>query len=1308
MTSTVPPTPTCHLASVGGLTAGRRWALPSGRSSAGRQPDCTVVLDASSVSRRHASFEQGRLGVTVHDLASRNGTWLDGVAVTGSRRVEPDQVIRLGAVAVAVRPGPPAAIDWPAAGSPTADSGAQAFNRPPRSLTLATAPEVPVPSPPAVDGRGRAPLSIAMLLAPLAFAAVSMVLFSPVMAVFALMGPALMGASWAEHRLRDRRGHRRSAARQLHDLAAFEAALGVRHRHDLDVQRRQRPDPAHLLEQAARGAPNLWERRLDHPDAMQVVVGLADMAWRPDLDGDLASDERLGALVDACGPLREAPVTVDLGAGHVVGLAGPGSAAAAVARSLVIQIALLHGPADVEVVIVDDECTAPRWQCLLPLPHRRAEHAGPRRDRSGGPIELVIVDVAARRLAGGMLTRLLAAPGGGVAAIVLADHPHQLPACCTSVVELLDADGDALVRWPTTGETIRPLLATGVDEATLLSGSTLLGQRSDPDRVDGSAGLPDRVDLDDLRAGPDADPTVERTTERWARSARHPEQLQVVIGARVGDGADGPPRPFTVDLAADGPHMLIGGTTGSGKSELLRTLVLGLALDHSPLDLTFVLVDYKGGSAFDACADLPHTVGFVTDLDEHLGARALASLDAEIRRREHLLRAAGATDLATYRRTAATTDPNAPPLPRLVVIIDEFATLAAELPAFLDALVGVAQRGRSLGVHLVLATQRPHGAVNDRIRTNTNLRIALRMLDRADSADVIDDPIAATIPRHRPGRAAARLGHDELIEFQTALVSPERLTTLVDQIIGSAAGLPLAPAPWLPPLPDTVTRETLGAIGALEAIDAVEAVDDDGQARVVVALADEPEHQRQRTWAWHPHRGNLLVYGMPGSGTTTALVAVGLAATVHRSPSQVHLYGIADARGRLSALGGLPHTGSIVAADDLARQARLIRRLADELDGRRQASASTRRPRPVIVTLIDDLPGLLGRFDTLAGQQVVTDLTRVFRDGPAVDVHLAVAGDRPGSIPVALAARTTERLVLHLSDPYDLTTLGLQHRAGRGPTPPPGRGWVGQGAGTEVQVAAATDVDVQRVARRYPPTDDDTWARPVGELAVAVPIDHLGAAELRDGRLVLPIGIVDRTLESGALVLHAGDHGLVMGPPKSGRSTTLCTLARTALAAEERHGTPMAVIALAGRASPLTDMAGITVVGSIRSLLRATAELGAATAVLVLVDDADTVTDPNGALAALTAVGSSHVHVVAAGRADRLRTNYSHWTFGLRSSRAGLALRPDPELDGDPWGIRLPRQTTASFPPGRGYLVVDGEIELIQVAAATHPDRATT
>ena len=218
----------------------------------------------------------------------------------------------------------------------------------------------------------------------------------------------------------------------------------------------------------------------------------------------------------------------------------------------------------------------------------------------------------------------------------------------------------------------------------------------------------------------------------------------------------------SVDLRTDGPHALVGGTTGAGKSELLQAWILGMATANSPQRVTFLLVDYKGGSAFRDCVQLPHTVGMVTDLSPHLVRRALASLSAELHYREHLLARFKAKDLVELERRGEVEAP-----PSLIIIVDEFAALVQEVPDFVDGVVNIAQRGRSLGIHLILATQRPAGVIKDNLRANTNLRMALRMADTDDSTDVLGTPDAAYFDPGLPGRAMAKSGPGRLVPFQT-------------------------------------------------------------------------------------------------------------------------------------------------------------------------------------------------------------------------------------------------------------------------------------------------------------------------------------------------------------------------------------------------------------------------------------------------------------------------------------------------------------------------------------------------------------
>ena len=375
-------------------------------------------------------------------------------------------------------------------------------------------------------------------------------------------------------------------------------------------------------------------------------------------------------------------------------------------------------------------------------------------------------------------------------------------------------------------------------------------------------------------------------------------------------------------------------------------MVASIAADAGPDDVTFVLIDYKGGATFDACRDLPHTVGVVTDLDERLAARAIRSLDAEIRRRERALRDAGAVDLADYRR--APRRDGRTPLPRLVVVIDEFAALAVELPTFLSSLVGVAQRGRSLGIHLVLATQRPAGVVSDDIRANTNIRIALRLNDRHDAIDVVGERGtggAATIAA-RAGGAAPRTGG--------ARDLPDR-DELGDRGPGGGTGarrLGGGGERWasVTQRPASSSRSHGPRRGGL----AVRGVRTGAAVARAVATAAHRcrtgarRRRRRRRTTGRSHRrsgpptppaaglarrrGSLLVVGATGSGTTSALVSVVVAA----APSSAAIY-VVDARGdaALASLGALPACAGVVGLHDAERRGRVVRHLTDELARRR-------------------------------------------------------------------------------------------------------------------------------------------------------------------------------------------------------------------------------------------------------------------------------------------------------------------------------------------------------------------------------------
>ena len=1404
------------LAVVGGLRAGDRLAVPSADTwVVGRDRGCDVVIDDPTLSRRHLRVESGPVPVLA-DLGARNPTTVRGT--DGVRRtlaeptaVPPGTAVQVGATSLAWRTE---ADDVPAAvrAGLGAAGGRIPFNRPPRRAPPAEPAPLTAPAEPPLRPDPE-PLSWAGIVLPVAAGAVLALVWSPIMAVFAALGPVLTVGTWLERRRRATRAHRaavRAAAGEIRRLeAALPEARAAEHRRRVGLA----PDPAELTRRAEGPSVRCWERRRSDPDFMMLGVGAADVAYDPPLATSGGGPPAPAAveMIAALPPLAGVPVTVPLTGGCVVGLVGPSDPVRAVARCLVVQAAVLHGPADVAVAALAPDPDGD-WSWLSWLPHSAdaagggagalvaaeaaamadvagaiaADGAGPAAGavlaagRAGvaeaaangaaGRLHLVVMDGSAA-----MVGR--AAPGrallgaGRVAAIVVAGDVHELPASCTAIVEVVHPAGGLRLIEPRSAAVLDSITAWGMTTAVASAAAARLARLDDPELGLTGADLPDSVALADLIGGELTPELVER---RWANT-----RGTAALAAPVGVDSDG---PLELDLVADGPHLLIGGTTGSGKSELLRSLVAGLALSADPDHLAFVLVDYKGGAAFDCCADLAHVAGLVTDLDDRLAERALRCLEAELRYREERLRQAGAEDLAAYRAQSAA---GAEPLPRLVVVVDEFATLAAELPEFVDSLVGIGQRGRSLGVHLVLATQRPAGAVTEDIRANTSCRIALRVTDRHDSNDVIGAADAAAIPRSRPGRALARFGPGELVAFQSALVTgvtPPAARGLRVRVIdeppvpvpnesagsdGARAsgpkGLAVGPesaeseapagpepadpgeepdivrvvravnaahrrrggvkprSPWPPPLPESVGAEELAA--------AVES----GQP--AAWLVDDPDRQRRFADGWQPGGGHLVVVGGPGSGTTTTLVTAGLDLARTRPPDQLHLYGIDLDGGKLSVLSGLPHVGTVVSPSDRERRVRLLRHLDSEVAARQARRGNTSGigsdigsdppgGDPEIVLLIDGLAGLARAHDPVRDGEPHRWLERIWGDGPSVGVRVAVSVGRAADLPGDMAASAGVVLVHATGDPGDGSRFGLRaDTSGLGP----GRA-IRASDRRELQVARFAGGDeaaaVQALAAAAKAPDPDRAPAVIGSLPAVVSAGGLPvSAEESHNRIVLRFALGDLGLTPVGFALHDGEHALVLGPPGSGRTSALAAIGAAAgplaaVVADEptdlsrRLGLAPVPVAEAEGLTPVpaAEVEGLT---PDRRARRGESEdrhdcpeglvpLGPQRRVL-LVDDADRVTDPDGALGRIAADAAARLHIVAAVRPDRLRSAYGGWLSELRSSRSGVLFRPGP-VDGDLLGATLPARLDLPAVAGRGVVVSAGTAAVAQIASVKPPE----
>jgi S-DNA-T family DNA segregation ATPase FtsK/SpoIIIE len=610
---------------------------------------------------------------------------------------------------------------------------------------------------------------------------------------------------------------------------------------------------------------------------------------------------------------------------------------------------------------------------------------------------------------------------------------------------------------------------------------------------------------------------------------------------------------------------------------------------------------------------------------------------------------------------------------------------------------------------MLLATQRPSGVVSEGIRANTNLRIALRVQDGADSVDVIGDNRAASIGRRLPGRAFLRLGPAETFPFQAALVTGSGsevqaadirefrfgfepravasrtvasgrtdLEQLVDTIQEAAAGagIPEARRPWLEPLPSVLAA---GAVPATAM--------DDGIG-VTIGLLDDPYRQAQVPFSWSGERGNLLIFGAAGSGTSTALLGIATRLASVYSPDRLHLYGIDYDGQALLDLRPLPHTGAMVAADDSERQQRLIRLLRGEIEERRRqvGSAGTVRDLPAIVLLIDEYAGLRASFDEAGDHRHLDALHRIITDGPGLGIYTIATAKRASAFPSSVASVVAEKLIMNLADSNELSGFGLYGSSV--PAFVPGRA-INLSTGHEVQLNLPVPVEtIGGPAPRRPPVSIEVLAP---EVKLSEIIDE---ARLTDHLWHLPIGLGDSSLQVVGWELGEGDGALVAGSSRSGRSSSLVAIAATVA----RHRPDLEILAFTPRPSPLRDLPEIRV--SEEDPGPVLAELPSDRQYLVLIDDADFVSDPSGALQRFLAARPRHIRLIAAGRADVLRTTYGHWTQEVRRARAGLILDPSPLTDGDLFGVQLPRLKGSRMPVGRGYLVSGGEVELTQAAIA--------
>ncbi|MCJ1696300.1 FHA domain-containing protein [Rathayibacter caricis] len=1368
---------------VAGPDAGREFPLRPGSTLLGRERGIEVRLSDPLISKRHARVTIGD-SVEIVDTQSANGLALGGRLVQRAA-LTPADVVVLGDTSVSVVPL--ARLGGAAPSTPVIE-----FTRSPRVVVRVPERVFPAPTPPERPTPQRFPLLA--LVAPLIMGVVLFVVTQQLLSVlFIALSPVLAIGTWIDHRVTSKRTRKAQVAVFTASLQALEEDVRSAQAVERAVRLAQHLSAAEAVDAVSRLGEGLWTRRPEHRGFLAVRLGLGSLPSQCRIELPTGNDTEpvfRRILVETAERFRlvhGVPVVAELRSSGALGVAGPASVRDDVARALAIQLVGTHSPAELVVAALTSPGSRSTWSWLEWLPHtgsvhsplpgeHLADNAGAgssllsrleelveargvdapalrgdvdeeRGDALPDPVTpavLVIVEDDAPVDRARLVRLAERGPDAGVHLLWCSASVAELPAAARSFLVAADPGSPATTGQVRLGEHAHPVVFETVDARTALALARSLAPVVDSGApIDDASDLPREVSYAAL-AGEELVAQSGAVIDRWRESnsitardgsapvaRRTPGSLRALVGS---SGAE----PFYLDLRSQGPHALVGGTTGAGKSEFLQSWVLGLASAYSPDRVAFLFVDYKGGAAFADCVQLPHTVGLVTDLSPHLVRRALASLRAELRHREHLLNRKKAKDLASLERTG---DPETPP--SLLIIVDEFAALVTEVPEFVDGVVDVAQRGRSLGLHLILATQRPAGVIKDNLRANTNLRIALRMADGEDSTDILGTPLAASFDPTIPGRGAAKTGPGRIAGFQTGYAggrtsgeapppridveelgfgsptvweqprtdseepgeeSPTDIARMVATIGRAAeeARVPPPRRPWLDELAPAYDFSKLPQPRTDELL--------------LLGVIDDPESQSQPTVFYEPDRdGNMAVFGTGGSGKSTALRSIAVAAAVTPRGGPVHVYGLDFGANGLQMLDDLPHVGAIVRGDDDERVVRLLRMLRDLVDDRATrfgaVTASTigeyralagRPDEPRILLLVDGIGAFREAYEYAGTSAWFSVFSQIATDGRQVGVHVVVAGDRPNSVPTSLNSTIQRRVVLRLASEDDYLLLGVAKDV-LSPTSPPGRG-ISEGGELQIAVLGG-DANVAIQARRIASLAEAMRrqgavpAAGIGRLPDFVPLSDLPAT-VPSG---VCLGRADEDLQP--VGIETTGAFLVAGSPGSGRTTALATLASALRRADPRAR----LVHLASRRTGLAalrswsgSVIGIPEVAQAALSLLSEVEsgrFGPPGSALVVEGLTDfTGTEAESALDRLVrAAVRSSLLVVGEGESSTWNQAYT-LAQPFKAGRRGLLLVPG-ELDGDTLlGTPLGRFRRADLPPGRGFLIGRGRAVKLQVA----------
>jgi len=994
---------------------------------------------------------------------------------------------------------------------------------------------------------------------------------------------------------------------------------------------RKEKDPAiqTCLRIAQQREPMLWSRSPSDEDFLFVRIGLGDLPSTvtfklPNQKNPIDPDPLIVQAHEMAAPfqsLEQVPFCINLPAAGVLGFAGTRKDVLESIAVFVLHLTTHHAPNEVKLAALFPEDEWDDWQWIRWLPHVWDDNRENRRlaVRPDETLELLkffegLLDerqqfakdrASAEDISFAVSHVLLIAdtvppnqqhilnrlqgdgPQLGIFSVYLGDRTSTLPAACRTVVRLTPQGSFVRMQKPESAEySLQPDKASSKDIAAYATAIA-------PLRLHGSskAEIPNKVSFLEMYSAS----TVEELEieKRWIQNRSSNRTLSVPVGMTFGN------QLLMLDLheRADGPNGLVAGTVGAGKSELLQTLVLSLALNYPPDKLGFVLVDYKGGGMAEPFKNLPHNFGIITDLEQkNLAVRAIRSFDVELRLRKNLFKQHKITHIDQYQKLYFAGQVKRP-LPYLVIIVDEFAEMKTEQPDTAQDFVRIARTGRALGLRLILAMQKPAGIVDGQIEANTRFRLCLRVAQTDDSQAMLKRPDAAYL--RGLGRAYLQIGANEVFrEFQVGYCGAEYDPTgmlfgdpnRIERVALNGKRIPLLSSEkegdidettqlsvvvenlirigqfenhfddlnlWLPPLKPLIP---LDSIPHMQSWDSVTKQWGHGSSIVspIIGMVDKPEEKLQVPLEINLSEGHLAVYAAPGYGKTNLIQTLIVSLAKRHTPNEVNVY-VLDYGGQLlrQQFGRMPHVGAVVCSDEEERIDRLFYMLRQQLSSRRKALGETQ-----VSTLQQyreqgkrDIPALIFILENYAAfAQAAQDredyhdvITRIAQDGVGLGVHLIITSTSPTGVRYSIANNILHAIALHLIEESEYGSI-VGRIENSLPEAIPGRGLIrGNPTAFECQIAIPLEGEIDQarssqlisLSKQMQSAWNGKPAHPVSVMPEAISLQTLLDAYIVEEPLRSPLGLCSLDLVPFAPDICDSSIFLITGPAESGKSTLL-------------------------------------------------------------------------------------------------------------------------------------------------------------------------